>query len=176
MILMILVITTVGCSSSAVKPLISATDEDSLITVPIDWKSYEDFDLDPYQESSEASSNNSFHDMPDQLLRNDLEFDDVYKERQGFRIQILATLDKQEADLAYEDALTWWEGLKNNSSLSEEYMHLGEEPLVYLDFHPPYYRLRIGNFIDRDDARELLDMIRREYEGSFIAPGVILVK
>jgi len=173
-LLIVLVIIAVGCTTSSVKPLISTTAVDSVTSIPIDWTNFEDFDVEQYQVSSEASSGKNFHDAPDILLTNDSEFIDPYQEQQGFRIQILATLDKQEADLAYEDALSWWEGFEEKSYVNEG--DSWQDPPVYLDFHPPYYRLRVGNFVNRDDAKQLLDVVQRDYLGAFVAPAVILVK
>ncbi|MCY4171256.1 MAG: SPOR domain-containing protein [Bacteroidetes bacterium] len=173
---MILLIIAVGCSPTTVQPLVSTTVQDSVVTAPTNWADYEDVDVDQYFGSLEATSDKSFHDVPDILLANDSELTNSYQERQGFRIQVLATLDKQDADRAYEDALLWWESIEDNSSLIEGQILFGQQAPVYLDFHPPYYRLRVGNFIDRESARQLLEVIQRDYEGAFIAPGVILVQ
>jgi len=174
--LMIFLVGTIGCSSRVVSPLISTTSEDSLIASSVDWSTYEDFDLTPYQDPPKNSSMERFHDVPDILFTTDADVDIPTEERPGFRIQILATLDKQGADLAFEEALAWWERFVADSSLKHVYMQIESEPPVYLDFRPPYYRLRIGNFLSRSDAEGFLDVIQRNYEGAFIAPGTILIR
>ena len=175
-ILMVLFIGTMGCSGPAVSPLISTATEDSLTLIPMDWSTNEDFDLSPYLDPSQNASEERFHDVPDILVMTDAEVDIPAEEAQGFRIQILATLDKLGADVAFEEALVWWESFDADSSLKDIYTQIESEPPVYLDFRPPYYRLRIGNFLNRGDAEDFLGVIQRSYEGAFIVPGTILIR
>lgn len=50
------------------------------------------------------------------------------------------------------------------SYLSSKYP---EMPL-FLSFSPPTFRLRVGNFISRDNAQVFLEEVRRKYPASFI--------
>ncbi|MCY4223600.1 MAG: hypothetical protein OXF06_02080 [Bacteroidetes bacterium] len=175
-ILMVFLIGTLGCSGPTVSPLISTATDDSLTTAPNDWSTNEEFDIAPYLDPLQNASEERFHDVPDILVMTDAEVDIPAEEEQGFRIQILATLDKLGADVAFEEALVWWESFDADSSLRDIYTQIEPKPPVYLDFRPPYYRLRIGNFLNRSDAEDLLGIIQRNYEGAFIAPGTILIR
>lgn len=76
----------------------------------------------------------------------------------GFRVQISIT---QEIDRA--------------NSLRDSLALLLPGEWVYMVYHPPYYKVRIGNFTGRADAGAMLEEVRRNgYPDAWIVPDKIL--
>jgi len=176
LILLLLLFGLISCSAPRTMTLIDVIPEDSL-EILVNWSEYESFDLEEYREESEDSLKGIIHDVPDVLLSAGSEFhDSAGKQQPGFRIQILATLDKQEADQAVENALIWWEGFEKNSTFREIYMQTEVEPPIYQDFRAPYFRVRIGNFAIRGDAERFLEVIKKDYVSAFAAPDQVRIK
>lgn len=144
--------------------------------VPIDWSAHEDFDPEAYREPPVAASLEVEHDVPELLLSSNNVPHYSRQERPGFRIQIVSTLSKQEADQAVEDALAWWRDFEEDPSLYDLYPRSELEPPVYQDFRAPYYRVRIGNFISRTNAERLLEVMKDNYASSFIAPDQVVIE
>lgn len=174
-ILIFLLLGAVGCSAPGSRSLVDTMDVKAEDEVPIDWTEYEDFNPEAYQERLEEPSNMIQHDVPEVLLSADLLLFDPSDEQSGFRIQILSTLNKQEADQVVEDALAWWRDFVEDDSLHELYPQIESEPPVYQDFRAPYYRVRIGNFISQDDAKRFLEVVERSYASAFIAPDMVII-
>ncbi len=80
--------------------------------------------------------------------------------KRGFRIQVLNTTDRNEA-------------LNTKSRL----LSLYPDHRTYLMYQAPYFKLRIGNFIERKDADELRKELNRLFpSGVFVIPSEIEVK
>ncbi len=76
----------------------------------------------------------------------------------GFRVQATITGD-------IDDATTL------RDSLSTEL----REAEVYVVYHPPYYKIRVGDFIDRFAAGEMLERLRRGgFPDAWIVPDRVL--
>lgn len=91
--------------------------------------------------------------IPDSLQR--------YKEVDGFRVQVFAGRDIQAATMAETQARADFEkqGLK-----------------VYLIFEAPFYKVRVGDFTDRNDAENARDLARRlGYKSAFVARSKVKV-
>ena len=116
------------------------------------------------------------HDVPEVLRSGRALSDNSWEGQPGFRIQIVSTLNKAEADQAVEDAIGWWRKRVREDSFQALYQQREEDPPVYQDFRAPYYRIRIGNFPTREDAQLLLDVIQRSYQSAFIAPDQVILK
>lgn len=164
----------VACSGPATTPLMDAGSAEE--NVPIDWSAHEDFDPEAYREPPVDASVEVVHDVPEMLLSGSNVPRYSRQEQSGFRIQIVSTLSKQEADQAVEDALAWWRDFEQDSSLRDLYPRSEPEPPVYQDFRAPYYRVRIGNFISRANAERLLEVVAKSYASSFIAPDQVIVE
>lgn len=164
----------VACSGPATRPLTNTSSVEERVS--IDWSEHEDFNLEAYREPPVASSVGVVHDVPELLLSSNNVLRYSREEQAGFRIQIVSTLSKQEADQAVEDALAWWRDFEQDDSLRDLYPRSESEPPVYQDFRAPYYRVRIGNFIRRADAEILLEVVERSYASSFIAPDQVIVE
>ena len=174
-ILILLLLTAIGCSAPGSRSLVDTMDTKVGDEVPVDWIEYEDFNPEAYQEQLEDPSNMIQHDVPEVLLSADLLLFDPSDAQSGFRIQIISTLDKQEADQVVEGALAWWRDFVRNDSLYESYPQIESEPPVYQDFRAPYYRVRIGNFINRDDAEHFLEAVENRYASAFVAPDMVII-
>lgn len=161
-----------GCSSGASVSLTDTTSEDVSNPV-INWTAFEDFDLEVYQEPTGDPSIQIMHDVPALLLGSNGSSIQTTGLQSGFRIQIISTLSKQEADQKFEDALTWWRDFEKDASSRQLYPQREPQPPVYQDFRAPYYRVRIGNFLSRNDAERLLEIIEDSYASAFIAPDLV---
>ena len=76
----------------------------------------------------------------------------------GFRVQVTITGDIDDANLL-RDSLS--------RALSDEW--------VYIVHHPPYYKIRVGNFSERFAAGEMLERLRRHgFPDAWIVPDRIL--
>ncbi|MCY3629977.1 MAG: hypothetical protein OXI05_02565 [Bacteroidota bacterium] len=174
-ILILLLLSAVGCSAPGSRSLVDTMDTKVGDEVLIDWTEYEDFNPEAYREQLEDPSTMIQHDVPEVLLSADLLLFDPSDAQSGFRIQIISTLDKQEADQVVEDALAWWRNFVKDASLYELYPQNEPEPPVYQDFRAPYYRVRLGNFINRDDAELFLEVVEKSYASAFIAPDMVII-
>jgi hypothetical protein len=72
----------------------------------------------------------------------------------GFRIQLFATKDIESATVAKKEA---------------QFVFIGDSLNVYVEFDSPYYKLRIGDFQDRDKAEQFREIAREKgYASSWI--------
>lgn len=76
----------------------------------------------------------------------------------GFRVQAMITGD-------IDNATTLRDSLSVGISDAQ----------VYIVYHPPYYKIRVGDFIDRFAAGEMLDLLRRRgFPDAWIVPDRVL--
>ena len=169
----LLVLWGLGCSGTASVSLTDTSTSDEPSDSVINWAEFEDFDLEFYQEPPGDLTVEILHDVPALLLGSDASSIQMTGLRSGFRIQIISTLNKQEADQTFEDALTWWRDFEKNASTGQLYPQREPQPPVYQDFRAPHYRVRIGNFLSREDAERLLEIIEDFYASAFIAPDLV---
>ncbi|MEX1062010.1 MAG: SPOR domain-containing protein [Balneolaceae bacterium] len=126
---------------------------------------FDDFDIDEMSEEeqmlyySRTSLKDIFdretHDMPEFYLQEVEEEEvDIY---QGFRIQILSTRDVGLADSTMIEFESWADTTFADYS-----------PRGYIHFRPPYYRVRIGDFHNRDRAIEFSRLLKSNYPDAWI--------
>lgn len=96
-----------------------------------------------------------------ELTDQDLEADNS---RNGFRIQILSTEDMTDAD---EISLRYYDWADNRD------LPFTRAPEAYVLFRQPYYRVRVGDFRNRADAIEFLELLRPRFPGSWIVLDTI---
>ena len=161
-----------GCSGPA-----GASDpisEEVAESLPAAVKAQE-FDSSPYREVPPESLSAVEHDVPESLLREQAGLG-MGAMRQGYRIQILSTRSKEEADLMSGKVLQWWIKERKQGNLAEVCPEVDGAPPVYQEFIEPYWRVRLGNFVERAHAQAVLVAVHTRFEGAFIAPARIPAK
>ncbi len=84
-----------------------------------------------------------------------------YKEVDGFRVQIFAGRDIQAATMTETDA---------REIFAKKGMH------VYLIFEAPFYKVRVGDFIDRNEAENARDLAKSlGYKSAFVVRSKVRV-
>lgn len=83
------------------------------------------------------------------------ESDEPQGKQRGFRVQVIMTEDPARADDLIQEI--------------ETEMDLP----VYRIFEPPYYKVRVGNCVDRSEAEELMEELRREGYETFIVRDMV---
>lgn len=136
----------------------------------LELSDFEDFDPTPYAESPPETVTTIEHDVPDRLLRGQAD-QGVEQLVQGYRIQIFQTLDKEQAFLREEEVENWWASL----SETERPRGLPDTLPVYVRYHQPYYRVRVGDFTSRSAAEAVLARLAKRFPGAFIAPDLVTV-
>lgn len=89
----------------------------------------------------------------------------------GFQIQIYSTLQKVAAEETMQAAEQWWAEMDDDAR--RKLFGVGYLP-VEIKWLEPYYRVRIGHFRTRDEARLVLDQIAEAFPAAFIVPDTIL--
>lgn len=84
----------------------------------------------------------------------------VYAAVQGYRVQIIQSTNRAEAERAVQSAMSWWRRSRGGS------------PEVYLVYRAPYYRVRVGNFAQRPEA----DRVARAFPNAFVVPDRVTVR
>lgn len=97
------------------------------------------------------------HDMPEAFLMEVATTGNEVDIRSGYRIQILSTRDVTEADSTESRFITWADSVFQ-----------AEAPRSYIFFRPPYYRVRIGDFHDREKAIELSRIVKDDYPDAWV--------
>ncbi len=100
----------------------------------------------------------------DQLISKKAEINkkaaDARKPTKGFRIQVLNTTDRNQALAAKSKLLTLYPDQK-----------------TYLMYQAPYFKLRIGNFVERSEADDLKKELAKLFPtGVFLIPSDIEYK
>ncbi len=163
-----------GCAGPASRTVL--VDDQDKNQVAINWAEHEDFDVLTYAEEQPSPRPVIEHDAPAALLAGTLGKRGVPGQQAGFRIQILSTQDREEADQVAAQAVAWWQQLAAEGALEDVYPGPESTPPVYQDFRAPYYRVRVGNFVLRAQAERMLPVVEDRYASAFIAPDQIVIK
>ncbi len=91
----------------------------------------------------------------DQLLDLYSRHHNSFDEKDGFRIQVLATTMR---DKAYS---------------TEQDFKFKYSQNTYLTFKTPYFKLRVGDFTDRLEAYRFLQEIKSKYPGAFLVTELV---
>ncbi len=97
------------------------------------------------------------HDIPDIFLREVVREESEAERYAGFRVQIISTRNVAEADSLQDDFRAW------ANERFENY-----EPEVYVLFRQPYYRVRTGDFRDRNQAIEFSRLVKNRYPEAWV--------
>lgn len=131
---------------------------------------YEDFDAAPYREEApEQEREGLAHEVPARLMEGRAA-EGVARTVPGFRIQILSTEDKDEAEQQLSAAARWWENQPEDAPDV-----FPEELPAYIVYRQPYYRVRLGDFTSREEAQKALQVVQRRYGDAFLASGTVTV-
>jgi hypothetical protein len=81
-----------------------------------------------------------------------------YIETSGYRIQLISTQDRTEA-------------LEIKKQADERY-----DLPVYIDFEPPNYKVRIGNYSSNEEAMRVQETLRRHgFKFAWVVPSKIII-
>ena len=89
---------------------------------------------------------------------------------QGFRVQVLTSDDKGEAEAALAEATTWWSGLADRPLGLDT-----PDAPVEIAWQQPYYRVRVGTFASRAEAERALPLLKRRFGKAFIVPDRVTI-
>lgn len=146
-ILIILVTFLISCSGSR-----SVTKHDGHPEKEYD-ESFDPMTLDDNDIEFPSNLTNVNPDNNDTIVQDD-STPGLQKNVNGFRIQLIATQNLEKASLLEEEA-------KNQFSI------FGHK--TYLVFEAPLYKIRVGDFIDRNDADEVkIQAVNYGYREAFI--------
>lgn len=109
------------------------------------------------------------HRVPVRLLRGRAD-EGVKRRVQGYRIQVFSALEKTAAQSFRQRVQQWWQ--ESGDEAPEVFR---DAPPIVVMYSQPYYRVRLGAFVERDDAEEGLDFVRSEYPKAFIARSTVTV-
>jgi hypothetical protein len=76
----------------------------------------------------------------------------------GFRVQVYVGKDREEA-----------------SRIKGICLNLEKDEEAYLDYDRPNYRVKVGNFLNREDAKELYKKLKRRFPEAMIVPDQVTV-
>jgi hypothetical protein len=75
----------------------------------------------------------------------------------GFRVQVISTNKRNEA-----------------TEMKAKVMQLYPDVRTYLDYQAPYFKVRVGDFKNRDEAADLRDKLSSSFTGGvFVVPAII---
>lgn len=156
-----------------------AADETPETTVALE--DVETFDPAPYQIDEDEMLEETFeltHRVPGALMEPSDSSRGSYTEsmviRSGYRIQIFSGEDKSNADDRLQQALTWWE---NEGGRLEGADSIFSDSLpIRIVYNAPYYKVRIGDFVDRQEAQKSLTLIRQRFPDAWIVPDQVEVR
>jgi hypothetical protein len=104
-----------------------------------------------FQEGSQSSSDQEMSPPIDNTQETS---DEQKKLVDGFRVQLFATKDIESATIAKKEA---------------EFVFTDDSVKLYIEFDSPYYKLRIGDFQNRDNAEAFREIARgKGYSSSWI--------
>lgn len=97
------------------------------------------------------------HDMPEIFTREVISDDQNVDEYAGYRVQILSTRDVVHADTTKDNFAAW-----ADSRIT------GFTPEAYILFRQPYYRVRAGDFNNREMAIEFSRLLKQYYPDAWV--------
>ncbi len=158
-----------GCASSEKSTTVGAG---ALPTPVIDMSRYEDFDPAAYPDAPLDTLAAIVHDVPTHLMEGRAA-EGIRSKVPGFRVQIFSSIERNAATEAQESVQAWWRKQRDEGTVSEE-IFPGELP-VYNVYSQPYYRVRVGDFLSREEAQALHSVLARRFTDAFIVPDTILI-
>lgn len=139
---------------------------------------YETFDPTGYEASPPAVAIAAVHDVSERLMDGRVVLPQTQeppprvelepRQVDGYRIQVFTSESRDTAERIRGEVTEW---LSQNPSAAGS-MRFGMPLVAYLQ---PYYRVRLGAFQYENDARQALELVRRQYPEAFIVPDLVTV-
>jgi len=82
--------------------------------------------------------------------------------RQGFRVQLLSTQNRNDAEIMLENYKIW---------LASQRMDY--KPKGYIQFRAPFFRVHVGDFYDRNVAFELVKLMKSQFPDAWVVADTI---
>jgi hypothetical protein len=82
--------------------------------------------------------------------------------RQGFRVQLLSTQNRNDAEIMLENYKIW---------LASQRMD--HKPKGYIQFRAPFFRVHVGDYHDRNDAFELVKLMKGQFPDAWVVADTI---
>ena len=92
------------------------------------------------------------------LIDRHIELNATVKRVSGWRIQLMSNSDRDEVNRAKAQFLTAHPNAK-----------------TYLTYQQPYFKLRVGDFADKNEAYKYMKDINDDFKGIFIVPDIVNV-
>ncbi len=157
-----------GCASSepTVQPSEqSQTTEESTLTNDIadeaesrEESTEEEIDSYPYLSSLSDTYLNRSNKIPEGYARIKIEVEEEEKDLfEGYRVQIYSGPDVALADTTAKHFRVW-----STANID------GYVPETYTFFKPPYYRVHVGDFHEREKAIEFSNLLKRRFRDSWV--------
>ena len=165
----LLITGTWGCASSERS---TTVDVRALPAPVIDISRYESFDPSLYPDAPLDTLATVTHDVPAHLMEGRAA-EGLRSEVPGFRVQIFSSIERNAATEAQENVQIWWRKQHDEGTVPEEIFPEGLP--VYNVYSQPYYRIRVGNFLSREEAQILHSVLARHFTDAFIVPDTIVI-
>ncbi len=123
----------------------------------------ESFDASAYPTAPPQIDVDIEHDVPVDLMQGIAGGGD--SQQRGFRIQVIFAREKDTADKAVEDVHGWLREMRRENPDVDIFQQNLPVHNIYLQ---PYFRVRVGDFRDRDTAEQMLNLMISEYPNAFV--------
>ena len=125
---------------------------------------YETFDPSPYPSELVEEEGEIEHVVPVELL-DGRAGDGLGVRQRGFRVQVALVVEKISADELVDQVTQ----LLQQKRLDEPGNKVFQRELpIYNIYDQPYFRVRLGDFTNRDDAEQLRVQIVSDYPGALV--------
>ena len=94
----------------------------------------------------------------DSLMSTQIKLNNSRRGVDGYRVQI-----------HHNQSQSREESQKVRAQFSSDFPHLK----TYLEFKSPYYKIQVGNFVNKLDAHKVQKEISRKYRGTYIVPATV---
>lgn len=139
---------------------------------PTKWSEVEKVDLNAFPEVPVEIDRDVKHDVPEILMKSQAD-DGVIEQVDGFRVQVFSSAVQSEA-IQSEDRVRDW----INSLTEQRRTALGiqSSSVIHSLYIQPYYRVRMGDFLTRAKAQNLLNALKSTFPGALVVPDLIQVR
>lgn len=118
----------------------------------------QDEDFDPLSLNDDEIAFAAFRASADTVVDTIAATEEGPRQVSGFRVQIFAGADEQSARLVEEEA------------------RFEFSTRVYLGYDPPNYKVRLGDFTDRDEANKVRrEAYRKGYRDAWVVPDMVWI-